>query len=122
MHVIVGLASSRGLTLAPLRKFCATPVVPVVPLARPTEPAMEECCGNDCRNCVWTVYWEKLQAWEASQPPASESSSNQVLGERDTMAPLSDDSRTSQVVASEVLSMPDSVSPLPAVVALSRPD
>ncbi len=38
-----------------------------VPLQRPEEPNPMECCGNDCANCVWIVYWEKLQAWQASQ-------------------------------------------------------
>lgn len=34
---------------------------------RPIEPAMEECCGNDCRDCVWTDYWNALQRWEEQQ-------------------------------------------------------
>lgn len=40
----------------------------------PTEPQMEECCGNDCPNCVWIQYWEaqqkydhELEAYEAQQ-------------------------------------------------------
>lgn len=33
-------------------------------LKEPREPLPEECCGNDCRLCVWTVYWQDLQAWE----------------------------------------------------------
>lgn len=37
------------------------------PRARPVEPGPTECCGNDCRLCVWTVYWEALQAWEEEQ-------------------------------------------------------
>jgi hypothetical protein len=32
---------------------------------KPREPSAEECCGNDCRNCVWTEYWAKLQEYEA---------------------------------------------------------
>lgn len=31
---------------------------------RPSEPATGECCGNDCRDCVWTQFWDRLQAWE----------------------------------------------------------
>jgi len=38
-----------------------------VPLSRPEEPNPMECCGNDCANCVWIVYWEKLQTWQAAQ-------------------------------------------------------
>ena len=37
------------------------------PLTKPSEPDPMECCGNDCANCVWIVYWEKLQTWQASQ-------------------------------------------------------
>jgi hypothetical protein len=25
---------------------------------------MEECCGNDCRDCVWVAYWEELGRYE----------------------------------------------------------
>jgi hypothetical protein len=37
------------------------------PAKPPVEPALHECCGNDCANCVWIQYWEKLQEWERSQ-------------------------------------------------------
>ena len=30
----------------------------------PTEPLMEECCGNDCPNCVWIQYWEAQQKYD----------------------------------------------------------
>ena len=35
--------------------------------APPEEPKDGECCGSDCRHCVWTVYWEQLQVWEQQQ-------------------------------------------------------
>ena len=28
-------------------------------------PEPEDCCGNDCRDCVFTAYSEALAAWEA---------------------------------------------------------
>lgn len=37
------------------------------PLVPPREPDASECCGNDCHNCVWTVYWEELSAYEAKR-------------------------------------------------------
>ena len=42
-------------------------------LQPPREPEEGECCGNDCVNCVWTDYWEKLQEYERTilnQPPS----------------------------------------------------
>ena len=44
-----------------------------IPLQAPVEPDPLECCGNDCANCVWIVYWEKLQAWQASQDDGEQS-------------------------------------------------
>lgn len=42
------------------------PAAPPLPNAGapPTEPAPEECCGNDCRDCVWTEYWAALTAYQ----------------------------------------------------------
>lgn len=41
----------------------------------PYEPALEECCGNGCENCVFDVYQmlrrnyeQALAAWEARHP------------------------------------------------------
>lgn len=31
---------------------------------KPVEPGDGECCGNDCRDCVWVEYWSKLEAWQ----------------------------------------------------------
>jgi len=36
-------------------------------LSPPDEPQPGECCGNSCPLCVWTVYWERLQAWEKQE-------------------------------------------------------
>ena len=33
-------------------------------LLPPREPQMEECCGNDCPNCVWIQYASKLADYE----------------------------------------------------------
>lgn len=34
---------------------------------RPVEPADGECCGSDCRDCVWTEHWRALEAWQAAR-------------------------------------------------------
>lgn len=54
------------------------PSLPADPDPRPLppyEPALEECCGNGCENCVFDVYqmlkrhYEgALAAWEARHP------------------------------------------------------
>jgi len=31
---------------------------------KPEEPASDDCCGNGCDNCVWTVYQERLEKYE----------------------------------------------------------
>ena len=40
----------------------------------PREPSPEECCGNGCQTCVWTIYFEedveyreKLEEFEKQQ-------------------------------------------------------
>jgi hypothetical protein len=38
---------------------------------KPREPSAEECCGNDCRNCVWTEYWAKQPGPAASEAAQS---------------------------------------------------
>ena len=51
------LRASRALTTA-------APPFPTAPkLPRPTEPAPDECCANDCRDCVWTDYAAALDEW-----------------------------------------------------------
>ena len=30
----------------------------------PVEPEPGACCGNDCHNCVWILYWEELEAYK----------------------------------------------------------
>ncbi|KAJ7557413.1 hypothetical protein O6H91_05G125900 [Diphasiastrum complanatum] len=29
----------------------------------PEEPLPESCCGNGCRNCVWDMYFDKLERY-----------------------------------------------------------
>ena len=51
----------------------ATPAAakPHPPMRRPPEePKDGECCGSDCRYCVWTEYWEQLQAWQRQEAAA----------------------------------------------------
>ena len=33
---------------------------------KPVEPDPEACCGRDCVECVWTTYWNELQAYEGA--------------------------------------------------------
>ena len=44
----------------------------------PIEPALEDCCGSGCPNCIFDVYQmllanykEALAAWEARHPEAA---------------------------------------------------
>lgn len=39
-------------------------------LGRPKEPDPEECCGRGCAECVWTIYWDDLKAYEAAMAKA----------------------------------------------------
>jgi hypothetical protein len=55
--------------------------VPPLPDPRPLppiEPALEDCCGSGCPNCIFDVYQmllanykEALAAWEARHPEAA---------------------------------------------------
>ena len=40
-------------------------------LHRPREPLDDECCGRGCSECVWTAYWESMQAYEVAKADAS---------------------------------------------------
>ena len=31
---------------------------------QPQRPRDEDCCGNDCPNCVLTLYERQLERWE----------------------------------------------------------
>ncbi len=31
---------------------------------RPKEPELNMCCGCSCKNCVWIVYYNKLEEFE----------------------------------------------------------
>jgi hypothetical protein len=42
-----------------------SPHQPPSPRPRPAMPDPEDCCGNDCRDCVFTTYSEALATWEA---------------------------------------------------------
>ncbi|MDO6565112.1 oxidoreductase-like domain-containing protein [Amphritea sp. 1_MG-2023] len=35
--------------------------------AKPTPPADYECCESGCSPCVWDIYYEDLNAWNAEQ-------------------------------------------------------
>ena len=34
------------------------------PSVRPSEPEPDDCCGNDCRDCVWIDYSLQLALWQ----------------------------------------------------------
>ena len=43
----------------------------------PVEPALEDCCGNGCTPCIFDLYQDAydryeaaLEAWRGRQPPA----------------------------------------------------
>ena len=59
-------------------------------LVKPKEPEPEECCGNDCRDCVWIDYWKKLELYDEqmrnSKTPTNSSilSNNNVIINNDS--------------------------------------
>jgi hypothetical protein len=57
--LLAAAGSRRGVASGP-----GPDTVPPLPLSKPREPAMEECCGNDCRDCIWVAYWEELGRYE----------------------------------------------------------
>ncbi len=38
---------------------------------KPAAPAAGECCGSDCRYCVWTQFWDRQTLWEAAHAEPS---------------------------------------------------
>jgi hypothetical protein len=34
---------------------------------KPLPPGDNECCESGCDRCVWDIYREEVQAWEAQQ-------------------------------------------------------
>lgn len=37
------------------------------PVDKPEPPAPSECCENGCEPCVWDIYREALNEWNAQQ-------------------------------------------------------
>jgi hypothetical protein len=37
----------------------------------PLAPADNECCGNGCEPCVWTLYQQALEAYRQAQQAAN---------------------------------------------------
>ena len=35
--------------------------------ARPRPPVQGECCERGCEDCVWEVYYQCLEQWQAAQ-------------------------------------------------------
>ena len=60
---------------AAAKKPPAAPTKPPTPQATqpPSEPGPDDCCGNDCPRCVWDVYFDRLEKYEAERgsPPAT---------------------------------------------------
>lgn len=52
-------------------------------LRRPEEPDPHECCGRGCEFCVWTVYYEDLQAYQRA---VAAEKGGAVPAERDAFA------------------------------------
>lgn len=46
-------------------------------MEEPVEPEPDACCGEGCASCVWDVYREQLQKWQAVQNTTC--TDNQVL-------------------------------------------
>lgn len=36
-------------------------------IEKPIPPAANECCESACSPCVWDIYFEELNAWNADQ-------------------------------------------------------
>ena len=49
-----------------LRKKAPSVAAPLLS-SPPREPTMEECCGNDCSNCVWIEYSRQLADYVEQQ-------------------------------------------------------
>jgi hypothetical protein len=33
-------------------------------IIKPKEPEINQCCGCNCKNCIWIVYYKKLEEFE----------------------------------------------------------
>ncbi|MCY0966776.1 oxidoreductase-like domain-containing protein [Parathalassolituus penaei] len=40
-------------------------------IEKPLPPGDYECCESGCDRCVWDIYREDLQEWEAAQKAAN---------------------------------------------------
>lgn len=51
---------------------------------KPTPPGDYECCESGCSPCVWDLYYEELNAWNAEQKAAKEAEKEAVQKTADT--------------------------------------
>lgn len=47
-----------------------TTLLPVI--VKPIKPLSDVCCGNDCKNCVWTEYFIDIEKYEADKKAKKE--------------------------------------------------
>nr|WP_320134894.1 oxidoreductase-like domain-containing protein [uncultured Amphritea sp.] len=51
---------------------------------KPTPPGDYECCESGCSPCVWDLYYEELNAWNAEQKAAKEAEKEAAQKTADT--------------------------------------
>lgn len=60
-------------------------------LQKPIEPEPDECCGNDCRFCVYVVYEEDLALWNAQEAEKKDENDLQQSPDADLDKPVAKD-------------------------------